>query len=357
MGTAFLGPLLPVLAHRWALADARSGLLPAAQFLGIFIGSITVSSRLQRSFIAGSIAAALGFAGFASPFGWAPSCLALLVGCWGLGQVMTTTNLILGARFTARRGAILSSFNFIWGLGAILSPLMIGWLLPFVALPRLLLGFAALFGLVVLALAFEPSAPVLLSSQPTHASFRVPATVFAFFAACFVLYGGFEASMNVWITTYMVRYGGNSLFIGQTAATLFWISLTMSRGIASLLLLKMRERTLQRAAIVALAVDLIALMLAHGAAAIAICTVLIGICASALFPIICSQMMNWSPGSRQAGTMMAVSSLGNAAWPWLIGVTSQYAGSLRIAFGLPLLAVLSLIVLFSRTPIPQPVAE
>jgi len=361
MGVAFLGPVLPLLSRQWSLTDATSGLLPAAQFLGIFIGSITVFSRLERSFVLGLLASALGFAGFALSFGWVLSCGALLVACWGLGQVMTSTNLIMGARYTARRGAALSSFNFVWGLGAILSPLLISWLSPFVPLPRLLLGFAMLFGLAVVACVIEPKAAAVSPNAPRApampSTYRVPAAVFFFFATCFVVYGGFEASMNVWITTYMFRYGGKSLFAGQSAATLFWISLTMSRGIGSLLLLRMGERRLQRAAIAAAACALTALILVNGGMSIAICTVLTGISASVIFPLISSQMMSWSPASRQAGTMMAVSSLGNAAWPWLIGVVSQVSGSLRIAFLLPLLAVFGLIVLFGRTPVPPISAE
>ncbi|HEY0308650.1 MAG TPA: MFS transporter, partial [Acidobacteriaceae bacterium] len=346
--------VLPLLTRQWSLSDASSGLLPAAQFLGIFIGSMTVSSKLQRSFVLGSVASTLGFACFALSSSWSLSCIALLAGCWGLGQVMTSTNLILGARYTVRRGAALASFNFVWGLGAILSPLLIGWLSPFIALSRLLVGFAVLFGLVALVSALEPSdllRPADENAVPVPSSFRLPMGVFLFFAACFVLYGGFEASMNVWITTYMFRYGGRSLFAGQTAATLFWISLTAGRGIASLLMLYMSERTLQRAAIIASACTVAALILVHGGAAIAICTVMIGLSASVIFPVICSQMMSWSPGSRQAGTMMAVSSLGNAAWPWMIGVASQYSSSLRIAFVLPLIAICSLWLLTGRSPV------
>ena len=43
LGTALLGPILPLLARQWALQDAQSGLLMMAQFCGAFLGGVSVS--------------------------------------------------------------------------------------------------------------------------------------------------------------------------------------------------------------------------------------------------------------------------------------------------------------------------
>jgi MFS transporter, FHS family, glucose/mannose:H+ symporter len=38
LGTALLGPILPLLAKQWEMVDAQSGLLMTAKFCGAFLG-------------------------------------------------------------------------------------------------------------------------------------------------------------------------------------------------------------------------------------------------------------------------------------------------------------------------------
>ena len=65
LGTAMLGPILPVLARQWGMLDSQSGLLMMAKFCGAFLGGVTVSRRLRRSLLVGLAAGAVGFGGFA----------------------------------------------------------------------------------------------------------------------------------------------------------------------------------------------------------------------------------------------------------------------------------------------------
>ena len=37
LGTALLGPILPLVARQWQLLDSQSGLLMAAKFCGAFV--------------------------------------------------------------------------------------------------------------------------------------------------------------------------------------------------------------------------------------------------------------------------------------------------------------------------------
>ena len=59
LGTALLGPILPVLARQWQMADAQSGLLMMAKFCGAFLGGVSVSRRLRWSLLAGLTAGAV----------------------------------------------------------------------------------------------------------------------------------------------------------------------------------------------------------------------------------------------------------------------------------------------------------
>jgi fucose permease len=351
IGVALLGPILPLLTRQWALSDARSGLLPVAEFLGIFLGSLTILRRPRLSFFWGSVAAAAGFLLFSTPQNWILLCAGLFAGCWGLGQIITSTNLIAGDRFAATRGVALTSLNFLWSLGAILSPLLASWLSPFIAVSRLLAGFAVLFALVVVAHLMEWRRTPTATPQNElrqSSTFRLPLQVFIYFAAFFILYGAFEGSISFWITTYMLRYGAQSLAVSQSATTVFWVALTAARGITSLLLLRIGEKIILRTALGTLACATAGLILSHSATSIFLWTGLLGFAAGPVFPINCSHLLHNTPTPREAGLIMALTSLGAALLPWIVGAASQHLGSLQLAFVLPLIAACTMFLLSSK---------
>src|SRR5580658_8237854 len=80
LGTAMLGPILPLLARQWGMLDSQSGLLMMAKFCGAFLGGVTVSRRLRRSLLIGLAAGAVGFGGFAIAPSMGVGCACLFVG-------------------------------------------------------------------------------------------------------------------------------------------------------------------------------------------------------------------------------------------------------------------------------------
>src|SRR5271168_1168290 len=145
LGTALLGPILPVLARQWEMLDSQSGLLMMAKFCGAFLGGVTVSGRLRRSLLVGLAAGAIGFGGFALAPAMGLGCVGLFVGGFGLGQIITSVNILAGRRFTTHRGSALAMLNFSFSLGAMLSALLAAWLLPRFALRAVLEAFAGMF--------------------------------------------------------------------------------------------------------------------------------------------------------------------------------------------------------------------
>ena len=196
LGTALLGPILPVLAKEWGMLDSQSGLLMMAKFCGAFLGGITVSGRLRRSLLLGMLAGTAGFGGFAIAPSMNVECMCLFVGGYGLGQIITAVNILAGRRFTAHRGSALSMLNFSFSLGAMLSALLAAWLLPRFALRGLLEGFAGLFLLGGVALAWqmrgEGSDAERYDKATVEAEPQVglSARAYLYFAGLLVLYGG-----------------------------------------------------------------------------------------------------------------------------------------------------------------------
>ena len=341
-----LGPILPLLTRHWVLRDDQSGLLLLAQFCGAFFGGISVSWRLRRSLLIGMAAAAVGIGCFAIAPGLPLACAALLLTGFGLGHSITAINILAGQRFTEKRASALALLNFFWSLGAMLAPLLTAFLTPHFALRGLLESFALLFAVCGVGMAVQmrgAAAETRVFESDVQDTRGLARGIFIFFGTMLFLYGGLETCLSGWLTTYALRYGDRTLAISEYTTLLLWMSLTAGRAVSSLLLLRAPERMVRRFALVLTVALTAALALAHSATAIAICTVLLGLSLAPWFPVTFSLLMGERPRARQAGIVVAVSGLGAAALPWLMGVVSARVGSLQVALVIPLVAAIGLL--------------
>ncbi len=352
LGTAMLGPLLPLLARQWTLRDEQSGLLLMAQFCGSFLGGVSVSWRLRRSLLIGMGAGAVGMGCFAIAPGLPVACASLLVAGFGLGHSITAVNILAGQRFTeARRASALALLNFFWSLGAMLAPLLTAWLTPRFALRGLLESFALLFLVCGVGMAVQmrgAGAETRVLESDVDGTAGLAKRVFVFFMLMLFLYGGLETCLGGWLTTYALRYGDRTLAVSEYTTLLLWLSLTAGRAGSSLLLLRAPERVVRSVALGMTVLLTAGLAVAHGATAIAVCTVLLGLSLAPWFPVTFSQLMGEQPRARQAGIVIAVSGLGAAALPWMMGVISSRTGSLQVALTIPLLAAMGLLAMSLR---------
>jgi fucose permease len=350
LGTALLGPILPLVAHNWHLLDAQSGLLMTAKFCGAFLGGFTVSKNLHRSLLVGMFAGAVGFGLFAISPGIQSGCIGLFIGGYGIGQLITAINIVAGRRFTRHRGSALALLNFFFSLGAMLSALLAGWLLPIFSLLHLLEGFAGTFLLgglwLLIELSIGHAALPESNSDPTSSpASSLSRKAYLYFATLLILYGGLETCLSGWLTTYALRYGDQTFTLSAYTTLFFWLALTAGRAASSVLLLLRGDQFVQRIALVLAAIFTATLALAHSTWTIGACAVLLGLTLAPFFPATFSLLMAERPTARQAGTVIAVSGLGAAALPWLMGIVSTRTGSLQIALALPFAAALALLVL------------
>lgn len=347
LGTALLGPILPLLTRQWHLSDAQGGLLLLAQFCGSFTGGVSVSRRLRRSLLTGLSAAAIGFGIFSVASGLAIACLGLFLGGFGLGQIIASTNILAGRRYTEHRGSALALLNFSWSFGAMLSPLLAAWLLSRFALGNMLKCFAGLFIVAALSMTVE------IFSVPEEAGvMEAPSNsnglgrgLFLYFVGLLFLYGGLETCLSGWLTTYALRYGDKTLAVSEYTTLLLWMALTAGRAGSSVVMLRIGEKTVQRWGLVLAVLFTTGLATAHSATGIAAFAVLLGFSLAPFFPSTFALLMAEKPAARQAGIVLAVSGLGAAALPWLMGVVSTRTGSLQIALALPLAAAIMLLAM------------
>jgi FHS family glucose/mannose:H+ symporter-like MFS transporter len=346
LGTVLLGPIMPTLLHDWRLSDQQGGLLLAAKFVGSFLGGVSVPRRLRLGVLGGMVFACVGLGAFALSGGLLSGAACLLVGGFGLGQIIASTNIVVGRRYREHTGSALASVNFFWSLGAVACGVIAAAVLPRFYLRGPLLVFAALFLVTGLGGMLHPSRGVAASNElMVMNSDRLPMCALVHFGVLLFLYGGLETCMTGWLTTYTLRFSDVRLLGGQSAIVLLWSALTAGRAVSSAALRVMREATLQRIGLGLSALWIAALVTTRHGPLLSLYCVLLGLSLAPFFPTTFALLMKQRPTSREAGFILAVSGLGAALFPWMMGFVSTQSGSLRIAMVVPLGLALALLLL------------
>jgi fucose permease len=350
LGTVMLGPILPSLLHDWRLTDQQGGLLLAAKFVGSFLGGVSVPRRLRFGVLGGMTFSCVGFGAFALSGGLASGAACLFVGGFGLGQIIASTNIVVGRRYRKHTGSALASVNFFWSLGAVTCGVIAAAVLPRFHLRGPLLAFAGMFLLIGLGGFLNPARGVEYQGDPlSNDSGRLPVNVLVRFAVLLFLYGGLETCMTGWLTTYTLRFSDVRLMGGQSAIVLLWSALTVGRAISSAALRVMREATLQRIGLGLSAVLIAALAKTRHGPLLSLDCVLLGLSLAPFFPTTFALLMKQRPTAREAGFILAVSGLGAALFPWMMGFVSTQSGSLRIAMVVPMGLAMALLLLSLMT--------
>ncbi len=341
LGTVLLGPILPALSHDWRLTDQQGGILLAAKFVGSFLGGVSVPRRLRFGVLGGMVFACVGFGAFALSGGLAAGAGSLFVGGFGLGQIIASTNILAGRRYREHTGSALASLNFFWSLGAVACGVIVAAVLPRFALRGPLLMFAGMFLLTGVGGLFGQAQGGVAEVEAGSGS--LPRGVLVRFAVLLFLYGGLETCMTGWLTTYTLRFSDVRLMGGQSAIVLLWAALTAGRALSSGALRVMREATLQRWALGASAVLIGLLATTNHGPLLSLYCVLLGLSLAPFFPTTFALLMKRGPTAREAGFILAVSGLGAALFPWMMGAISTASGSLRVAMVVPLVLAVGLL--------------
>jgi fucose permease len=242
-------------------------------------------------------------------------------------------------------GSALASLNFFWSLGAVITGVLVAAFIPRFGLRIPLLVFSAFFLLSGLGgLLRHANAPVSTTTE-SESGGSLPGQTIAFFALLLFLYGGLETCLTAWITTFTIRFSDLRLLGGQSGVVLLWASLTGGRALASVALRHMGDRAVQRAGLLLTVLMIAVLSWVHHGGLLSTCCILLGLGIAPFFPATFALLMREQPSARTAGFILAVSGLGAALFPWLMGVLSTQTGSLRIAMVVPWTLALMLLIL------------
>jgi fucose permease len=151
--------------------------------------------------------------------------------------------------------------------------------------------------------------------------------------------------MTGWLTTYTVRFSDTHLLGGQSAIVLLWSALTAGRALSSAALRIIPESSLQRLGMALSILWIAALATTSHGPLLSLYSVLLGLSLAPFFPTTFALLIESRPTARAAGFILAVSGLGAALFPWMMGFVSTQSGSLRVAMVVPLALALTLLLL------------
>ncbi len=341
-GCALMGATMPALLAHWSLDDRAGGSLLFLSWLGAALGALCSRGNLSRSLLRGAALAAAASGGLAVAVRGAAFPLALAYGL-GLGIVMTSISRLRAERAGSRCSQEMNRLNLLWAAGALACPPMAAHALATSRAAYLFGGLAAALvvaSLLIAATEFQPSGVL---PRVNDGPVRLPRAPL-FFCAISVLVVGTEAALGGWLTTYVKRTG-HSVAGAVTATAAFWAGLLLSRALHSTPWLhRLRPVTVLRIHSAIVAPTIAVLLLLHAGWPLPVLAGLVGFGLGPLYPVLLAIVV-----TRHRGTRVFFSAgMGSAALPWLTGMLSGAAGSLRTGLLVPCAAGCVLLLLVTR---------
>jgi len=320
-------------------------LLVGAQFAGHFAGALFANRNLRRSVIAGMPLISIGVCSLAFT-----SCTLAYIcaACYGVGLGLTISaiNLIIARRQSERRAYSLTLLNFLWGVGAVASPILVEWARRQQALKASLVGVGiAGLGLWLAIIKSDLSTSPEQETQSVAGSWYSPSLLF--FGAMFFLYVGLETSVGAWTALYAMRMPRLNESIAGFALAGFWLALLSGRLIYAAILRRVPEQPIYALSLLFMLVGLGLFLFSMSSTAVVVAASITGFGLAPLFPLLLSFASDALLACRNSGWVFSSAGLGGALVPWLTGRISTHFGSLRAGFVLPtsaavLIAALSL---------------
>ena len=323
------GALLPSLAARFHLSDADSGLLFFLYFAGTSLGALLCRRSYARTMAVGLVgvsACSIGIAAAGRPI---LPLLFLLLGV-SVGTPMSAVSLYVGRAFPERCAPILTSLNFSWSAGALAAPLIAARVLRNHTYQSAYLLFSVTSLLAAVACYSFLVEPAELARPQSQSGALLSLRLVISFAFVAFLEVGIENTVAAWLPTYALRLGKSGIVIAAVSSSLFWAGFLSSRGISSLLLMRVEPTRLFRNAVVVGLFAAIALVLAPSPSSRNAAMLLMGAALAPIFPLVIAGSLARFSRTSDSRWVLATAGFGGSVLPWLAGWISAHAGSIRM---------------------------
>ena len=334
-----LGSAWPVMYGEMGVPFSYAGLVSTLISIGTVISSL-FSDRLTLKLGPGRVTAISVALTAAALFGF--SCatefwmLCLISIPYGLcaGSIDAALNNYVALHYSSRH---MSWLHCMWGVGTSVGPVIMGWVLTgggqwpmgyrIISAMQVVLALVIVFSLPIWKK--RPGAENAADGTPAKAIpltqlIRMPGArevILTFFCYC-----ALESTAGLWASTYLVLEHGVTEEIAATCASLFYIGITLGRGVNGFLTAKFSDTQLVRASLVMMGVGVIVLLLPLGPYAAMAGMVFFGLGCAPVYPcIIHATPVRFGAEKSQAfiGVQMAAAYLGTTTMPPLFGLMGR----------------------------------
>ncbi|MFC2054891.1 MFS transporter [Chloroflexota bacterium] len=323
---ASLGPTLPYLAENLQVNVASLGYLFSARSLGYLLGSLFIG-RLYDRFSGHRLMAVMlllaAFGMVAIPLAPYVSLLAFLLLVVGIGLGVTDlgANTLTTWTYGRRSGPYISTLFFFGGIGSIISPLIVSYILNSGLDIRLAYWVIALMVVPpVLWLLRLPSPPHSREVEAYDDS-KVNYTLVAVFGVLFFLYLGLEVSYGGWIFTFITEGGLGSVSQASLVTSTFYFAITLGRLIAIPVNVRFQQTAIVSACLIGALISLGVILYWHTSLLVlGLGTLGLGLSIASIFPTtfaFAGKTMYLS--GKTTGLFWACGSAGAIFTPWFLG--------------------------------------
>ena len=335
---SLLGSAWPSMYPLLGVPVSYAGILSMIISFGTIVSSLN-SDRLTRALGAGRVTAISVGMTAAALFGFSISTQFWMLCLWavpyglGAGSVDAALNNYVALHYESRH---MSWLHCMWGIGTMVSPMVMGQVLagggPWTAGYR----YIALFQIALTAVLFLSlplwqkrtdetaeggTAPQALSLGQV---FRLPGAKEVML--CFFCYCALETTAGLWASSYLTLTRGVAADTAASFASLFYIGITAGRAACGFLTLKLSDTQMIRLGQGVLAVG-VAALLVPGPQLLALAgLVLVGVGCAPIYPsIIHATPDHFGADRSQAviGIQMASAYVGNLVMPPLFGLLAN----------------------------------
>jgi FHS family Na+ dependent glucose MFS transporter 1 len=359
LATAVLGPTLPRLAERTQSQLGEASILFTLLSLGYLVGSLQGGRLYDRvpghPVVAGALAimAATLAAVPAIPRLWLLALTVFLLGA-AAGAVDVGGNTLLVWVYGRQVGPYMNALHFFFGLGSLLSPIVVAQALLLsddVARAYWTLALLTMPPALWLLRAPSPQPPAgstgtLDDPSPLPSRDRLLLPLFVFL---FSLYVGAESAFGGWIYSYAVALDLSSEATAAYLASAFWGALMVGRLLTVPIAARVRPDRVLLADLAGCLLSVAVLLLGSGstqATWLGACG--LGLSMASVFPMLISLAeRRLTISGRVTGWFLAGASVGSMTLPWLIGQVFEPLGprSAMWAVGADLLVALVVLAL------------
>ena len=337
---ALLGSAWPIMYQEFQVPVSYAGAISIIISCGTIFSSLQ-SDRLTRKLGPGKVTAisvamtAFALFGFSTSHSFWMLCLWAIPYGLGAGSVDAALNNYVALHYESHH---MSWLHCMWGLGASTGPYLMSYALTgdkgwnmgyaYIAILQIVLTAIILFSLPLWKnrtnddSSAETSNAKALSIPEILAIPGVKAILIMFFCYC-----ALEQTAGLWASSFLVLYHGLDAETAASFASLFYIGITVGRGINGFIAMKLSDPQMIRLgqAIIGIGVALLFLPLGETTALIGLVTVGLG-CAPVYPCVIHSTPEHFGAAKSQAliGVQMACAYIGSLLMPAIFGLIANH---------------------------------